>query len=145
MAKIIEQIKSDLDKAIKNRQERAVSALRFLLSALHNEEILRQRELADEEIFVVIRKQVKTHQESIEAFQKGGREDLVQKETEEKNILSALLPAQLSEEEIRKVVCEVISSGIKDFGQVMGQSMGKLKGQADGATVAQIVKEELEK
>lgn len=145
MATILEQIKSELEKAIKNREKRSVSALRFLLANLHNEEIAKQRELSDEEVVALIRRQVKRHEESIEAFQKGKREDLVQKEKEEKAILESFLPAQLSEEEIRKVVGEVVCLGGKDFGQVMDQVMGKVCGQADGAVVAKVVKEELEK
>lgn len=144
MAQILEQIKLMLTKAVKEKDEQTVSALRFFLADFHNEEIVKQKELTDEELQAVIKRQVKKHLESIEAFQKGGREDLAQKEEKEKKILEAFLPAQLPEEEIHRVVSEVISSGARDFGQIMSQVMGKLKGQVDGAVVARIVKEELE-
>ena len=143
MAELLDQIKQKLKEALKGGQERSVAALRFLLASVHNEEIIQQRPLKDEEILALVRRQVKKHEESIEAFQKGGREDLVQKEKQEKTALEAFLPQGLGEEEIRKMVKEVIASGPKDFGPVMGQVMGKVKGQADGAVVAGIVKEEL--
>ena len=143
MAELLDQIKQKLNEALKGGQERSVAALRFLLASVHNEEITQQRPLKDEEILALVRRQVKKHEESIEAFQKGGREDLVQKEKQEKTALEAFLPQGLGEEEIRKMVKEVIASGPKDFGPVMGQVMGKVKGQADGAVVAGIVKEEL--
>lgn len=142
---LLNQIKGDLQAALRSKDESSVSALRFLLSDIHNEEILKQRELTDEELVLILRKQVKNLSESIEAFKKGGRLDLVEKEEREKRILEAFFPAQLSEEEIRRIVGEVLTLGMRDFGQAMGQVMGRLKGQADGAAVARIVKEELEK
>lgn len=144
MAKILDQIKSQLEKAVKEKDEKTVSCLRFLLANLHNEKIAKKEDLTDEEVVAVIRKQVKKHQESIEAFKKAERGELSQKEEAEKKILEVFLPAQMSEEEIRKAVNDVLSSGISDFGQAMGQAMGRLKGQADGSLVAEIVKEELQ-
>lgn len=144
MSQILNQVRSALYSAIKEKRQRKVSALRFFLSKIKNEEIAQRRPLNDEEIILLLRKQVKNNQESIEAFQKGNRSDLVEKEKEEKAVLEEFLPAQLGDEEVRKVASEIIGTGVKDFGQVMGQMMGKLKGQADGATVARIVKEELD-
>lgn len=143
MVQILEQIKLSLTRALKEKDEPAISALRFLLSDLHNEEIARQQELSDDEVVTVVKRQVKKHQESIEAFRNGGRADLVQKEEREKAILESFLPAQMGEEEIRAVVKEIVGTDLGDFGQVMGQVMGKLKGQADGAVAARIVREEL--
>lgn len=141
----MDQIKSELTQAVKNKNRQLVSTLRYFLSNLHNEEISRQKPLSDEEIQLLIRRQVKKHQESIEAFKKGGRGELALKEEEERKILERFLPAQMSEDEIRKIVTEVIASGAGDFGQIMGQTMGRLKGQADGAVVARIVREELQR
>lgn len=145
MAQILEQIKLSLTRALKEKDEPAISALRFLLSDLHNEEIARQQELFDDEVVTVVKRQVKKHQESIEAFRNGGRADLVQKEEKEKAILESFLPAQLPDEEVKKAVLEVISTGASDFGQIMRQVMGKLKGHVDGAVAARIVKEEMGK
>ncbi|MDP3998629.1 MAG: GatB/YqeY domain-containing protein [bacterium] len=143
MNRVLDEIKSQLGNAIKEKDESSVSSLRFLLANIHNEEISKRRELADEELIALIRRQVKKNNESIAAFKKGGREDLVQKEEKEKAILESFLPAQLSDEDIRVVVKEIIGTGLVDFGQVMGQVMGRLKGQADGSEVARVVKEEL--
>ena len=144
---ILEPLKVDLNEALKARDEIRVSVLRFLLSAIHNQEIQKQQELSDEEVTVVIQKQTKERRESIEAFQKGGRKDLMKKEEAELDILSKYLPRQLSEEEVKNLVTEVIretgAGSPADFGLVMGAVMGKVKGRADGQLVASLVKEVL--
>lgn len=146
---ILEQLKVDLNEALKARDEIRVSVLRFLLSAIHNQEIQKQQELSDEEVIAVIQKQVKERRESIEAFQKGGRKDLVGKEEAELDILSKYLPQQLSEEEVKNLVTEVIretdAGSPADFGRVMGTVMGKVKGRAGGELIAKFVKEQLSK
>lgn len=148
---LFDKIKSDLAKAQKERDEAKVSILRFLLAAIHNFEIEKyppgKGGLTDEDVISVIQKLVKTHKESIEAFKSGGREDLVKQEEEELAILQKYLPQQLSEEETRKAVMEIVKEmgavGPGDFGKIMGEVMAKLAGRADGATVAKIVKEVL--
>lgn len=144
---IEEQIKKDLKAAQKQKRELEVSALRFLLSALHNKEIEKQEKLTDEDVVKVLQNQVKQRKESIEAFKKGGRVDLARKEEEELKILSKYLPQEISGEELEALIDEVISdtgaSGPSDFGKVMGQVMGRVKGRAEGATVALMVKKKL--
>jgi len=136
-----EQIKESLKKGDKLR----LSTLRFLLSAIKNEEIAKQREATDEDVVAVVQRQVKQRLESIEAFQKGGRKDLEQKERDEMAILNTFVPQQLSEQELRKIIHEVIAvlpeGDQKNFGKVMGQTMGKVKGRADGNSVSKVVKE----
>ena len=136
-----EQIKESLKKGDKLR----LSTLRFLLSAIKNEEIAKQREATDEDVVAVVQRQVKQRLESIEAFQKGGRKDLEQKERDEMAILNTFVPQQLSEQELRKIVEEVVvslpESDRKNFGKVMGQTMARVKGRADGNSVSKVVKE----
>jgi len=136
-----EQIKESLKKGDKLR----LSTLRFLLSAIKNEEIAKQREATDEDVVAVVQRQVKQRLESIEAFQKGGRKDLEHKERDEMAILNTFVPQQLSEQELRKIIHEVITvlpeGDQKNFGKVMGQTMGKVKGRADGNSVSKVVKE----
>lgn len=146
-----DKIQADLTAALKEKNDLWIQTLRMLLAAVHNRQIeLRGlgKELNDEEIWGVISCEVKKHQESIEAFQKGARADLVEKEEKERQILQSYLPAQLSEEAIREIVKSVISevgaSGAADFGRVMGQVMAQVKGQAEGGTVSRIVRESLE-
>jgi len=92
-----------------------------------------------------VQRQVKQHKESIEAFTKGGREELARKERAELEILKTFLPQQLSSEEIKKMVEETITQlpeqDRNNFGKVMGAVMGRVKGKADGNTVGKVVKE----
>jgi len=142
-----QQIEEQIKNALKGGEELRLSTLRFLLSAIKNEEIAKQREVTDEEVISVVQHQVKQRKESIEAFQKGGREELAEKERQELVILSKFLPQQLSEEEVKKIVQETIAelpeNERKNFGKVMGIVMGRLKGQTEGNIVAKVVKEVL--
>jgi len=147
---MLEKIKTDLKTALKGKDETTVSTLRLLLAAIHNKEIeLKKRgKLKNEEVVAVIRQQVKQRRESIEAYQKGKRDDLVEKEKQELDILSKYLPQQISSGELEKIVGQTIeetgASGSTDFGKVIGAVMGKVKGRADGSEVAKIVKEKLQ-
>lgn len=141
---LIEKIQGDLKTALKEKKEAQVSTLRLLLSEIHNRQIEKQSELNDEDILAVIRRSVKQRQEAVEAYQKGIRNDLAEKEKEESAILSNYLPQEMSGEELEKVVKEVIGGlgevGPGDFGRVMGAVMGRVKGQIDGAKVTEVVK-----
>lgn len=148
---ILEKVKTDLKEAMKAFDEAKVSTLRFLISAIHNKEIVLRcaqgKNLPDEEVVEVIRQQIKQRKESIEAFKTGGRDDLVQKEQGELEILNKYLHQQISQEELEKIISETITqtgaSAPSDFGKVMGQVMSKIKGRADGAMVAEMVKKKL--
>lgn len=141
---ILEKIKSDLKESLREKDDLRVSTLRFLLSALHNREIEKRKDLTDEDVIAVLQKQTKERKESIEAFKKGGRDDLVQKEQAELEILNKYLPQQISEEELGKIIDEVIkesgATGPADFGKVMGGVMGRVKGRVDGSLVVEVVK-----
>lgn len=143
-----EKISSDLKEAMKSGQTGRRDVLRMLDSAIKNVEIekgKRETGLSDEEVLEVISRSVKQRNDSIRQFEEGGRGDLAEKEKEEMEILMPYLPAQLSEDEIKKVVVEIISQGGSDIGKVMGQAMGKLKGKADGNLVRKIVQDQLTK
>ena len=150
MSSLLEKIKSDLTAAQKERDELLVSTLRYFLSAVKDREIeLRPqgREIDDVEVVSLIEKQIKQRKESIAEFEKAQRQDLVEKETKEMGILSAYMPAQMSEEEVQKLVDEAVSqSGAttqSDMGKVMALLMPQTKGKADGAMVSRMVKEKL--
>jgi len=104
-------------------------------------------EATDEDVLSVIQKEVKQRKDSIEQFQKAGRQELVDKETKELELLQKYLPTQMSEEEIKSLVKETIAktaaSSMSDIGKVMGALMLKVKGKADGAIISKIVKEQL--
>ncbi|OGV89984.1 aspartyl-tRNA amidotransferase [Microgenomates group bacterium RBG_19FT_COMBO_39_10] len=142
-----DKIQSDLNQALKEKKENVVSTLRLLLAEIHNQEIAKQSQLSEEEIIGLIQKEIKQRKESIEAYQKGKRSDLVAKEKEELATLNKYLPQQLSAEEletmVQSVIKEIGASGLGDFGKVMGAVMAKVKGQADGQTVSEAVKKVL--
>lgn len=149
MADLVDKIREDLDVALKGGDGVVVSTLRFLLSAVQNVQIEKKGDLDDEQVVEIIRKDAKEHKDSIEAFEKGERADLVQKETKELEVLEKYLPAQMPAADIEKIVDEVISAtgatSIADMGKVMGQVMAKVKSRADGNVVSQIVKGKLAK
>ncbi|NIM46815.1 MAG: GatB/YqeY domain-containing protein [Candidatus Aenigmarchaeota archaeon] len=144
-----EKLDLDLREALINHNKMTCSVLRLIKGAIKNTEIEKKKELNDDEIISVLEKQAKQRKDSIEAYQKGNRQDLVEQETKELEIIKKYLPEKIGEDEIRKVVKKAISSvgaeSLADMGKVMGQVMSELKGKAEGQTVNQIVKEELER
>lgn len=148
MSKLLEQINIDLKQAMRDKNEVVVSTLRMLASALKEKEIsLRKGEavvLSEEQVADSIASEVKKRRDSIVSYESGGRQDLVDKEKEEIKILEKYMPAQLSDEELEKIIKETFSSlgevSIKDFGRIMGQVSPKTKGRADGGKVSEIVK-----
>ncbi len=142
---IREKIDSDLKEALKSGDRTGVSVLRLLKSALKNREIEKGRELTEEDILSVLSSQAKQRKESISEYEKAGREDLASKERAELAIIERYLPEQLSEEELLKLIKEVIAetgaSSPKDMGRVMKTLMPRVKGRADGKVVNQKVRE----
>lgn len=144
---LLEQIDKDLIGAMKTKDETKVSTLRLLKSAIHNWQIAVQKEPQDADVLTIIQKEIKSRQDAKEMYKKGGRDELASREEQEIKILENYLPAQMSTEEIRpkakETIAKVGATGVQDMGKVMSQLMSELKGQADGATVSRIVKEEL--
>ncbi|MEX1254205.1 MAG: GatB/YqeY domain-containing protein [Dehalococcoidia bacterium] len=140
-----ERLAADLYHAMRQREELRRDTLRMTLAAVHNAEIEARAQLDDEAILNVLSKEAKMRRESIEEFKKGGRQDLVDKETAELEIISAYLPQQLSRDEIvevaRQVVQETGASGQKDIGKVMPALMQRLQGRADGRIASEVVRE----
>jgi len=140
-----ESIQEALKGALKRQQRVEVSTLRLLLSEIKYAEIAQQKPADDNKVLDVIGKEVKRRRESIEAFKKGNRGDLVAQEEAELAILLSYLPKQMSREEViaaaQRVVDAVGASGPSDKGKVMAQLMPQLKGKADGKEVSEIVSE----
>ena len=148
-----QKISNDLKEALKGGNQTKISTLRMVLSSLHNKEIEKkgkgqEPKLTEEETIEVLMNEAKKRKESNEAYLKGNRNDLADKEKKELEIITIYLPKQLSEEEIKKIVQETIqkigAQSEKDFGKVMGLLMKELKGKADTKLVSQIVKKSLE-
>lgn len=145
MKNIIDSLKQDLKEALKAQHNVKKSVYRFILSAIHNEEIKVGKQLNDEQVLKLLIKQAQQRKDSIEAFKNAERQDLVDKESEELEIISKYLPEQISEEKIRelaqKAIQETNAQSIKDLGKIMPLLMKQLGGQADGKTVNKIVME----
>ena len=143
----LQQLESDLNEALKERDKIRLTTLRLLKSALQNYKIEVGHDLSTQEIVQVLQKEAKKHRDSIESYQKAGRDDLAKEESEELEILDSYLPQQISEEELTKVIDQVIAeTGAKDksqTGQVMGAVMARVSGQADGKRVSAIVAQKL--
>ena len=139
-----EQLTADMKEAMKNKEKERLAVIRMVRGAIRQQEIDGQKELGDEDVIAVISKEVKMRRDSIEEFQKGGREDLVEKTQAEIDVLLPYLPAQLSEDEVRELVKAAVeqtgAATPKDMGKVMGVLMPKVKGRADGKMVNTIVK-----
>ena len=140
---VSERIDEEIKSAMRAKDQVKMDTLRMVKSDFKNAEIDKKAELTDEERFAIIQKSIKKRGDAIEMFKTGGRQDLVDKETREAEILKTFLPAQIGEAEIQALVKEAIAasgaSSKKDMGKVMGALMPKVKGKADGRLVQQIV------
>jgi uncharacterized protein YqeY len=142
---LAEQLQNDLKDAMRAGDTTRRDTLRLALAAARNARIAAGKELDDSDMLAVLTKEAKQRQESIEEFRKGGRQDLVDKESAELGVLQGYLPEQLSREDVeaaaRKVVGETRASGMKDIGKVMPPLMKELRGRADGKVVNEVVRE----
>ena len=140
---LLDKINTDLKAAMRAKEELRLLVLRTLLSSINYAEIAKQKKLDDGGIIEVIGKEIKQRRESIEAYDKGNRQDLSAKEKAEMAILQEYMPAQMSRDEItaivEKVIAEVGPKGPGDKGKVMQKLMPQVKGKADGNEVNSIV------
>lgn len=144
---LLNQIQTDLKNAQLARDEIKVSTLRLLLSEIHNAEIDKGRELSDQDVILLIQREVKKRNEAAVAFRLGNREEAALKEEAELAVLENYLPAKISNEELVRIVEDAIkeagASTMADMGKVMAVVMGKAKGRADGGMVSNIAREKL--
>jgi len=145
-----DKIQEDLKQAMLAKEVEKLSTIRMLKSALQYFEIHKGGagyEATDEDVMDVIGREIKKRRESIEMYEKGGRQELADKEKLELEILQTYLPEQMTEEEVQVLVNEAITqTGAKtmqDMGKVMGALMPKTKGKADGQLVSSVVREKL--
>ncbi len=137
------RIETEVVASLKGGDKIKVSTLRMLRAAINNFRLSAEaKPLTDSDILKIIQQQVKQHRDSIEQFKKGGRNDLVEKETKELEILLDYMPKQLTDEELKIIVSEVIASvgaiSKKEMGIVIKEVMQKVKGAAEGKRVSQI-------
>ncbi len=145
-----ERIAQDLNEALKARDDRKLSALRLLRTEIKKREVSGQkRELPEAEVLEAISTLVKQRRESIRLFREGQRQDLVEKEEEELQILLAYLPQPFSQTEVEALIDQVIgetqATGPRDHGKVMKAVMTQVAGRAEGKAITEIVKQKLSK
>ncbi len=146
---LIDQLPEDLKQAMKAKDRVRLRTIRSLRAALKEKEIEERQggeaRLSEEQVLAVVQKQAKQRREAIIQYEQAGRDDLVAKEREELEIIEAYLPKKLGDEEIRRVVQEIVTttgaSSMRDIGKVMGAAMQQLKGRADGRRINEIARE----
>jgi uncharacterized protein len=142
-----DRIQSDITAAMRSGDALRRDVLRMAQNAAYTVEKRDRRELGDDDVAAILSREVKTRRESIEAFRKGGREDLAQKEEAEIAILADYLPEQLDDAAIQTLVGEAVAatgaSSARDLGKVMGWLSPRTRGRADGRRVSELVAQAL--
>ncbi len=145
MSSLKERLQNDLKTAMKEKDKFKRDVVRFVMSAIKQIEVDERKELSDADIEAILVKQIKQRNDSIEQFREGGREDLVEKNERELEILRSYLPEPMSEDEVRAVLSEIIvetgAQGMKDMGRVMGEAKKRIGSRAEGKLINQIAKE----
>ena len=144
---MLNQLQKELVVAMKAGEKAKMMGLRNIIGKLKAAKIDKGESLTDEESLKILKSAAKQLKESIDQYQKGGRDDLADKEAFELTLLEKYLPEQLSEEQIRQTVKNIVKNtgagSMQDMGKVMGATMQELAGSADGKIVQKIVQEEL--
>ena len=145
---IIDRLNEDLKDAMRDKDKVRLRTLRSLRSALKNKEIDQREEgaetvLSEQDQLSVLRKQVNQRKDSIEQYEDAGRDDLVEQEQAELEVLNEYMPAALSDDELDEILQEIIedvgADSMADMGAVMGRAMDRLKGRVDGGRVQETV------
>lgn len=142
-----DQISTDLKEAMKSQNEVVLSTLRMLSAAFNNMEIEKRgagAEAEDKDYQTILKREVKKRHEAIEAYKTAGRIESMEKEQVELELLSKYLPPEMSEEEVKKIVEEVIAEkGSDNMGIIIGEVVKRSDGHADGGLVSKLVRERL--
>ena len=145
--KHFEKIQSDMYQAMKSGEKETANTLRNVLAKLKDKQIEKRTDLNHEEEIKTLQTLVKQRKESIDLYQKGGRDELVDQETKEMDIINSYLPKMMDDEKIKEIVESVIkdtgASSMADMGKVMPEVMKLGKGLIDGKTAQQFVSEQL--
>ena len=144
-----QQIEDKLNSALKAKDKNTYPTMRLIISAIKDAEIAGRtkdkKEITDSDITAILKKMIKQRNESCEVYKKAGRSELLENETKEMNVISAFLPKQLSEEEVKKICQETVKSvgatSMKDMGKVMGALKSKHADTIDFSKVSPIIKE----
>jgi hypothetical protein len=149
VADLKNRLREDLTTAMKSRDELRTATLRMVLSAVSAEEVAGKeaRELSDDEVMAVLRREAKKRREAAEAFAGAGRAEQAAREEAEGGVLAGYLPAQLDDTDLAAIVADVVTrtgaAGMRDMGKVMGAVQGAVAGRAEGGRVAAEVRRQL--
>jgi hypothetical protein len=149
VAELKDRLRTDLTSAMKERDELRTATLRMVLAAVSAEEVAGReaRELTDDEVQAVLRREAKKRREAAEAFAGAGRAEQAEREKAEGEVVAGYLPAQLEDADLTAIVADVITrtgaSGMQDMGRVMGAAQGAVAGRAEGSRVAAEVRRQL--
>ncbi len=147
MADLRAQIRADVKAAMRRRDKARLAVLRLIEAALKQKEVDERVELDKSGVVAVLGKLAKQHRDSIDQFEQAGRDDLVEKERFELEVVQSYLPQPLDEEEVRRIIQDVVKAtgaeSMRDMGRVMGLLKPKLQGRADMAKVSALVKAQL--
>jgi uncharacterized protein YqeY len=144
-----DRLRADLTTAMKARDELSTATLRMVLSAVSAEEVAGKeaRDLTDDDVMAVLRREAKKRREAAEAFAGAGRGEQAERERAEEGVIAAYLPAQLEDADLAAIVADVVTrtgaAGMKDMGKVMGAVTGQVAGRAEGGRVAAEVRRQL--
>jgi uncharacterized protein YqeY len=149
VAELKDRLRADLTTAMKGRDELGTATLRMVLSAVTAEEVAGKaaRELTDDDVLAVLRREAKKRREAAEAFAGAGRAEQAERERAEEGVIAGYLPAQLEDADLAAIVADVVTetgaAGMKDMGRVMGAVQGRVAGRAEGGRVAAEVRRQL--
>jgi uncharacterized protein len=149
VAELKDRLRADLTTAMKGRDELGTATLRMVLSAVTAEEVAgkQARELTDDDVLAVLRREAKKRREAAEAFAGAGRAEQAERERAEEGVIATYLPAQLDDADLAAIVADVVTAtgaaGMKDMGRVMGAVQGAVAGRAEGGRVAAEVRRQL--
>lgn len=145
---MVEKLKQDMIEAMKAKDKERLTTIRMIKGDLDKEHIDKKREINDDLLIEVVNRGIKQRKDSIAEFEKGGREDLIEKTQAEIDILKSYLPEQLSEDEVLSIIDEAFQlvnpEGPRDMGKIMKEVQPKLKGRADMKHVSELIKSKLQ-
>ena len=145
---MVDKFEKDMITAMKEKDKDTLTVIRMIKASLKQEQIDHKKEINDDLLIDVVNKQIKMRRDSLVEFEKGNRQDLIEKTNSEINVLMAYLPEQLSKEEVEKIIDEIFEEvkpeSQKDMGKIMGPAQAKLKGKTDMKEVSNIIREKLQ-
>jgi len=144
---LLDRIKDDMKQAMRDKAKDRLNTIRLILAATKQQEVDRRVELEEADVLAILEKMLKQRRDSIEQFDKAGRDDLSDKEKREVEVIQGYMPQQFSDEEISQLIQEAISStgaeSMRDMGKVMGLLKSKMQGRADMGKVSGLIKAQL--